>query len=245
MKHRLKFYLTLLRRKPYFGPVYRANQVWPERKPYMSSLLGAELCKHPGQDFKILEVGSWAGSSAILWASQCKARQKGLVFCVDTWRGATHYPPDMREALLKDRIYHLFCHNIKYSEVSEYIVPMRTSSDHAAEILKEASFDFVYIDGDHAYTQFTRDIRSFLRVVKDQGLICGDDLELLYNEVDLEYARKHRENDAILDPKTNKYFHPGVTLGVHEVFGEVSCFRGFWAMRKTGQGWEKVDISGP
>ncbi len=70
--------------------------------------------------------------------------------------------------------------------------------------------------------------------------MCGDDLELQVSEINLENAKKNIDSDFIPDPKTNNWFHPGVTLAVGEFFGEVSVWEGFWAMRKRGASWEKV-----
>jgi len=70
------------------------------------------------------------------------------------------------------------------------------------------------------------------------GYIWGDDLEMQIYEVDVENAKEKKECDFILDPITNKYFHPGVSLAVAEYFeGEVSCSEGFLIIKKTNSGW--------
>lgn len=66
-------------------------------------------------------------------------------------------------------------------------------------------------------------------------------MELQRDEIDIMYAKENREKDYILDAKTTKPFHPGVTFAVWEFFGgEVSSWDGFWAMRKTESGWQKI-----
>ncbi|MBI3441414.1 MAG: hypothetical protein HY052_06395, partial [Proteobacteria bacterium] len=50
------------------------------------------------------------------------------------------------------------------------------------------------------------------------------------------------DKDYIKNISRGVYYHPGVTLAVAEVFGEVSAWEGFWAMRKTEYGWIKVNL---
>ena len=50
--------------------------------------------------------------------------------------------------------------------------------------------------------------------------------------------------DLVKDPKTGRNFHPGVTLAVDEIFGEVSMWGGFWAMQRQGKGWKKFSLKG-
>ena len=59
-------------------------------------------------------------------------------------------------------------------------------------------------------------------------------------EVDLYYAEKNNDKDYVLDPNTNKFYHPGVTLAVGELFKEVSSWEGFWAVKKAGSHWEPI-----
>ena len=61
-------------------------------------------------------------------------------------------------------------------------------------------------------------------------------------EIDKDNAIKNKHKDFILDPKTNKNFHPGVTLAVEEIFGEVSSWGGFWAMQKIKGLWVKFSL---
>lgn len=235
---KLQFYYCMMTNQPFFGLWLYANQVASKRHVVMLKLINAELEKHKGSTYKILEIGSWAGSSAILWASACKKKKKGVVFCIDTWKGALNYSRDMKRATKK--IFHLFLHNVRVSGLEDYIIPIKTTSDRLIHILKNETFDFVYIDGDHAYKQFKRDLLNYLPVVKENGVICGDDLELNPNEINIQNAKNHCEEDFILDTKSNQYFHLGIALGIKDVFGSVSMSNGFWAMRKFKGGWRKL-----
>lgn len=119
----------------------------------------------------------------------------------------------------------------------------KVSSDEILPTLQDGEFNFVYIDGSHVYSQVIRDLENGARLCSVGGVLCGDDLELQQSQIDVPHAEENKGKDYILDRKSNKPFHPGVTLAVWEFFGgEVSSRDGFWAMRKTESGWQNISI---
>ena len=61
--------------------------------------------------------------------------------------------------------------------------------------------------------------------------------------VDAEHNRRNLDQDFIEDPKTKFWYHPGVCRAVCEYFSvPISSWEGFWAMRKTPQGWEQTEL---
>ena len=87
------------------------------------------------------------------------------------------------------------------------------------------------------------DLKNSKDLVKEGGVICGDDLELQYNVIDINTAKSLKAHDFVQDPKTGTFYHPGVTLSIWEFFKtEISEKEGFWAMRKTKYGWEKINL---
>ena len=243
--------------KPYFGKVMWALQGVPVRHAYMQFLVET-LCKGRGKmPFNILEVGSWAGGSAITWAEAIKKHNqgRGRVVCIDPWKlyfrsdQYSDLPGDqqevyqeMAEALSAGQIFDLFMHNIRVSKYEDVILPFKGSSDEILPMFSEGRFDLVFIDGDHTYPRVSEDIRNSASLVVEGGIICGDDLELQLSQMDQNHAELNKHKDYILDPKTKVNFHPGVSLAVGEFFGEVSAWEGFWAMRKRGGIWERVEL---
>lgn len=195
----------MMTKRPYFGPSLCAGQVWSTRYPVMRKLINKEL-ENANSSYKILEIGTWAGHSATLWASACKEKNKGIVFCIDTWGASDNAPETMKRVVKKNMIFKLFLHNLETGGLKDYIVPIKGSSDTIAEILQPNTFNFVYIDGDHAYTQFKKDLLNYMKVVKINGIICGDDLEVYPNEIDIANAKRYCEEDFIVDPKSKKVF---------------------------------------
>lgn len=237
--------------QPYFGVYMSATQGNPVRHAYMSQLVKFESAHRDNRSFKVLEVGSWAGGSAITWAQAIKSHHhgNGIVVCVDSWepyldlnkeRGK-HYLR-MNKALTTGEIFKLFVHNIRSSGHSDIVFAVKAPADRILPLFSSEKFDLVFIDGDHAYSNVSRDLRNCAHLVADGGILCGDDLELQLSETDVNYARGMSEVDYIQDPKTGKWFHPGVTVAINEMLGVVSVWEGFWAMRRQGSGWKSVEM---
>ncbi len=211
-----------------------------------------ESCSLKEGNARILEVGSWAGWSAIVWAKalqDCK-QNGGAVVCVDPWTSyldlnANRTPVyrAMEAATRKDAIVNLFYHNVRAAGFAAMVHPLRGTSDVCLPMLRDGSFHLVFIDGDHSYPAVKRDLENANRLVCDGGLLCGDDLERQFPDLDEARLREDLKCDYPLDPRSGEHFHPGVTLGVWEHFRmRVSSWDGLWAMRKVGNGWKALDL---
>jgi predicted O-methyltransferase YrrM len=230
-----------------------ALQGMPLRHAYMQILVKLE-CDRSRQPVNILEIGTWAGGSAITWAEAIKKfnHGKGRLICIDSWvpyLDSSQQSDDnsmvykeMTDALSKGKIYQLYEHNIKSSKHNDLILSFKGFSNDILPVLGDGCFNIVFIDGNHNYSSVAKDIKNSVRLVCEGGILCGDDLELQIHEIDLENAKKNCEIDYILDPKTNQQYHPGVTLAVGEFFGDVSSWEGFWAMQKCGDKWKKMEL---
>lgn len=236
--------------KPIFNVDYTILSA-PVRHVFMMSTIWFLTQNQKNENFQILEVGSWVGASALSWAQGLRLHNQtqGTITCVDAWKpffDRTTHKDDvyikMEQALSTDTAYQLFLHNINTIPETITCQHLRGKSSQILPLLGENKFDVVFIDADHAYTPVLRDIKSSLALVKDGGIICGDDLNLQLHEVDTANAQANGEQDFIKDPKTQRNFHPGVTLAVAEVFGEVSSWGGFWAMQKQGNTWKKISM---
>lgn len=241
--------------RAYFGPVMLGAQTWGVRDPHMRKALALARTSAQARgdtDLRVLEIGSWAGQSAILWAAElARATSSGKVFCVDPWRsflreevvGDNTAVSLMDRVARRDRIFPLFWHNVKSSGFADAILPLRGFSRDILPLLQPRSFDLIFVDGSHAFSDFIADLTLAAPLVKENGIICGDDLEFQLDEVDGPFAEANREKDFVADPKTGRDYHPGVTLGVARFFGgRVACRDGFWWMKKTGDRWENADL---
>lgn len=257
----LRFKFAMIFGRPYFGPIMAAKMGRVIRHGYMSKLVELE-CERKKKPFiveaiqddfqyEVLEIGSWAGGSTITFAEALKKYNggRGKIIAVDAWQsfhGSDHIEKPshavMEKALKDGKIFDLFLHNIKSAGVENLVEIKRGWSRDVLPTLKPESLDLIFIDGSHFYKDVLLDLQNSIPLLKNGGVICGDDLELQFNEVDQERFTEHKDNDTFLDPKLGLKYHPGVTFAVHEFFGGfVSAWKGFWAMRKIGYTWEKIN----
>ena len=153
-----------------------------------------------------------------------------------------NYANEMEQLLESEFAYNIFLHNMRTIKKELKTQHFRGKSENILCQLKNEIYDVVFIDADHTYKSVSKDIKNSLRLVKDGGIICGDDLNLQLCEIDKDYANKNKDKDFIKDPLTNKNYHPGVTLAVFEEFGEVSSWGGFWAMQRKNNTWHKFSL---
>jgi hypothetical protein len=184
----------------------------------------------PGQPLHILEVGSWLGASAILWARAIEELGgQGDITCVDPWL------PYQGETEPFDK----FTRNVAEAGVAHFIRVRRGTSDAILPTLSDEGYDLVYVDGDHSYAQVKSDIEHAMPLVRPGGILGGDDLEVLFGECNQAFALKWAEIGAEYerDPATNLWFHPGVTVAVQACIGTVWRKGLTWGVRKTANGW--------
>ena len=108
------------------------------------------------------------------------------------------------------------------------VVFFKGNSNDILPLLKEGSFDFVYIDGDHAYSQFKKDFKNCLSLVKPGGILCGDDYEVHISKVNRAITEQKKEEDYIRD-SNGTWYHPGITLAMSErEIPNLTVEEGFW-----------------
>ena len=143
-----------------------------------------------------------------------------------------------------DEAINLFKANIRQAGIQEMIEIHRAKSDDALIKLAGRKFDLLFIDGDHSYQQVKADIENASVLVRDGGILCGDDLEVLFTECNQAMALKWAEMGAeyVFEPATGIWFHPGVTVAVAGAFDKVSRYGVAWAVKKSGDRWLAVEF---
>lgn len=121
-------------------------------KKHLSHLIGVP-------NLRFLEIGSYAGSSAVGVIEDILTDSTSTVTCVDVW-----YSPFAEEKF--DKVTEPFGNQvIKYSSFSE---PWLKSH-------KEDRYDFIYIDGDHSAEAVASDISLAWPLLKSNGIMALDD----------------------------------------------------------------------
>ena len=265
----MKDILKLLSNDSVYFPSSLLPHPFNTRHLFMAGTVG--LLKERSRPIKVLEIGSWIGSSALTWASAINEfiPNKGALLCVDPWlpynliqdsglqedtktrdeRYVRLGPgrvlaeaKNMRKIAESEIPYNCFLHNISYIDFDVQVDHMRGTSGRILPYLQSESFDIVYIDGNHYYENVLFDMKQADRLLVNEGFVCGDDLEMQYDQIDQNRIQDLKITDYFRDPKTGKAYHPGVTLAVHEIFGKASSYNGYWIMKKTGDGYQQVNL---
>lgn len=222
------------------GPEFGIGQLSGDRSAVLRRLV--QLLLGDGcERLDALEVGSYEGGSALVLSHAIGERVHGSVTCVDPWKPylpkedvsgnetCRHMEEDLASGVAFNRFVRNIKHEHKNARISFYIGTLRGVLRH----LSFRTFDLVFIDGSHAFEDVRHDLRAAVKLVKDGGILCGDDLEKQFGDETFNpehaAANQHREF-------TDGY-HPGVTLAVYEVLGRVWCEYGVWAARKEGCKW--------
>jgi hypothetical protein len=175
-----------------------------------------------------------------------EAHTPGRVLCVDPWqayfdteKNSAETYREMNAAAVGDKIFRLFEHNIRTSGIAHCVEVRRGTSRDVLPQLPAASFDIVYIDGSHRFEDVLHDIREARRLVRDGGIICGDDLELEASSLDQSELSKAVADDRefVYSTVGHVYYHPGVTQAVAEEFSSLGVWNGFWAVCRCGTEW--------
>jgi hypothetical protein len=209
----------------------------PERLLHLQTLIKGYL----SEGSKIMEVGTWFGEGSTKVIVE-NAPKDSTIYMVDSW--SPYASKEDIDSELKpyfsfyrtmdDLTFSAF-HNVariietyKRQRPDLTFILIKGKSSDLINILKDNSFDLIYIDANHSYEGVTKDIMFAKKlVVKDLGVICGDDLEILPNDNDLWLARQSLKRDYIRSTSL-EYFHPGVMLAVSENFSQVKMSAGFW-----------------
>lgn len=154
---------------------------WHSRSPIFRRLVEETKPK------VIFEVGTWLGASAITMAKA--AKEVGLetkIYCVDTWLGAEEFwnkesdTPE-RDLLLRNgypQVYFRFLANLVEHGVQDMVVPIPNTSHIGSMILRHRGLeaDLIYVDGSHEYEDVRGDIRDYTPLLRDGGVMFGDDV---------------------------------------------------------------------
>jgi hypothetical protein len=180
-----------------------------------------------------LEIGSWRGDSAVEIAAVVR-EYNGTLFCIDWWKG--NIDTSLEEDAKRVDVYSEFWNRIVRENLGDVIVPIRGRSDDVVKILRLETFDMIYVDGDHRYTQAKKDIVNYSNLVKNGGIFCGDDCEGRLNDFDPCFLDQGREVDY------HETVHCGVVLSVGEFFEHYSIDYNIWSVRRDVPGWLPTNL---
>lgn len=124
----------------------------------------------------IVEVGAWLGRSTSFLATEIHNYGKSMkLYVVDHWRGSVD-EWDMIADATSMNVADLFNKNM----VGLEYIPICGSSVNSADLFKDGSIEFVFLDGSHDRESVLDDIAAWAPKVKRGGILAGHD----YNRID-------------------------------------------------------------
>lgn len=206
------------------GPMNYADAV------ALLDLIYSHIKKLRGQPIRVLEIGSALGTSTVTMARAIQiSGTYGEVYCVDPWE--IYISPPLKGFPLnrQNRYFDSFDtwqRTMKMMQVQNIAKPLRISSDEAFGLFAECIFDIVYLDGDHRYDGFFRDVYNTLRVIKPGGLLAGHDSECFAGECDEQFLIENRDVYDGSARHDGKIIHTGVVLALRDIFsGNFGIYR--------------------
>src|SRR5262245_61567794 len=116
-----------------------------------------------------VEIGSWAGLSALALSRVCDR-----VFCVDHWRGNVHDRlAEIIGVIGQERAFATFCRNLGPMLGRKVFPCVGDSATWAA--IWPFPVELCFIDGEHTYEAVSRDIDQWWPHVRPGGVMCGHD----------------------------------------------------------------------
>ena len=241
--------------RPYFGIWLASAQGHPGRFPYMKKTVEylVNSCDpDTARNLKILEIGAYAGGSALVWARALKNNgvKNGKLISVDPWDSYIDLTGNrrivfrvMNRNLGNGNVLRLFVQNLKVAGVADICYQFRGRSKDILPMLKD-QFDIIYIDASHHVDAVSKDLQLALPLLKDGGIMCGAGLERQLEDFDPDFVKTHFHTDLFIDPKNGQTFHPGITYAVGTFFGRrISHFGAYWVVRKNGEKFVDVTLS--
>jgi len=181
----------------------------------------------------IVEIGSWSGMGSTKALAEIVKRNNGKLICIDTWKGNEGVEHHRRIVKLYD-VFSFFLDAVRIQGFNDCIVPIRTDSAFASNIMTENFADMIFIDGDHRYNPLYRDIINMRPKLKKGGIICGHDFEKSWEKISVDFNEEDFEKCMINDVYKN--YHCGVSKALFEIFGESFSYE-----RNGSKIWYKLE----
>lgn len=223
----IKYFIDVFLNKPHFSTYLYSKQNDVSKISKFESIINKQ--KISEKNITLLEVGCYAGQSTIEFAKVLSSKFNDYhIFCLDKWKG--YFSPKdsktnwtyryVNKNLNNGNVKKLFFHNIESANISKKITTIVGSNEKILKVLPKNYYNIIYLDASHYYEDVLNNIKDCENLIKERGIIIGDDFELSYRDIDQDFARKNLHKDFIIDPLTNSGYHVGVTVALYDFYGD-------------------------
>lgn len=146
------------------GVHYRLADFWHNHIP---------LHAYANKPIKYLEIGAFYGANLLSVARSYGAHPDSVLHCIDPWTDYSEYPEYKGQ---QTTIYDTFIKNIEtLGDDRKKVVVHRGFSNELVPNLEDASFDIIYVDGNHEPEYVLEDAVLCFRKLKVGGIMVFDD----------------------------------------------------------------------
>lgn len=161
------------------------NNVLDNDVQTFSEVIGYFNQNYKGKQPKILEIGTWTGTSLI---SLVKNIPNSIGIGVDCWKNSTNYSSDEKNFCFIEElgVQQSFNKNINIAGLKDRIIGIKSDSTKflLLQIKLGEKFDFIYVDGGHTMLQTFSDLILAWNVLNKNGIFIIDDYLFQYEERD-------------------------------------------------------------
>jgi hypothetical protein len=164
--------------------------------------------KNQKPNMVVAEIGVYDGDTSKRYIDIIK-KNNGHLYALDWFRGNVGAVGDHMYSVKKENLMlETFQKNL--IEYLDIITIVKGPSNETISSLQNESLDICFIDADHRYSHVYNDIKLCLPKMKRGGLLCGHDLNVLYDEK--KFKSEYIEYDCI------DGIHWGVTKAIYDHF---------------------------
>lgn len=132
---------------------------------------------------KIIEIGVFAGRSAVYMAEKIKELGLKVQFdAVDHFNGSGEHQSELSK-YPPDELYNTCLQNVKNRGVENYINVIRKESIEFSKTCEDGTYDFIFVDAAHDYNGVKLDLAAWTPKLKTGGIIAGDDYHSAWSGV--------------------------------------------------------------
>ena len=164
---------------------------------------------YSNKPIKYLEIGTFYGANILSVAKSYAAHPQSELHCIDPWEDYAEYP---EYKTMQTSIFSAFSANLAASPNRERIHVHRGYSHAEIPKFDDASFDIVYVDGNHESEYVLEDAVLAFRKLKVGGVLIFDDYgwggpDLTQKGIDAFLAGYHKRIQIIpQSPINTQYF---------------------------------------